>query len=104
MTTANRNEAVYTGSGATSRWTQFSIIGADTYQNVSSAGVVEVAEDVLKMNTGYNTADGLVVAWTGISSAGGSVTIRSENVGAAGPGEPYKSYGLQGFMLVELAP
>ena len=99
MTTANRRNTY-----DPPRWTQFSIIGADTYQNVSSSGVVEVSEDVVKMNTGSNTTEGNVVAWIGITSAGGSFTVRSENVGTGGPGEQYKSYGMQGFMLVELLP
>ena len=54
------------------------------------------------MNTGYNTVSGSVIAWAGITSSTGSFTVRSENVGAAGPGEQYKSYGLQAFVLVEL--
>lgn len=70
----------------------------------SSAGVTKVSEDVLKMNSGDNTVSGYVVAWTGISAVDGSFTVRSENVGLDGPGDQYRSYGLQGFMLKELAP
>ncbi|MBN1838167.1 MAG: hypothetical protein JW820_20080 [Spirochaetales bacterium] len=108
ITTANRDSTSfpgtsYEGSGASSRWTKFAISGADTYANISSAGVMDVSEDVVKMNTGYNTGDGYVVAWTDITAADGTFSVRSENVGAAGPGEPYKSYGLQGFVLIELA-
>jgi len=80
------------------------IIGADTYFNISSTGVTKVSNDVMKMNTGDDTANGYVVAWTNITAADGSFTIRSENVGSVGPGEPNKSYGLQGFMLKELSP
>jgi len=104
VATANRDEVLYIGGGTGSRWTKFSIIGADTYENVSSSGVIEVTGAELKMNTGYNTEDGLVIAWTDTSSASGTFTVRSQNVGAAGPGEPYKSYGMQGFMFLELAP
>jgi hypothetical protein len=101
VTTANRDSASYAGDGATSRWTKFSIIGADTYANASSTGVVEISPDVVRMNTGYNTVSGYVVRWTGITAADGSFTVRSENVGAGGPGEANKSYGMEGFMLAE---
>lgn len=102
VTTANRNEVNYGGSDAsTSRWTQFSISGADTFTNSSSSGVTTISEDILKMNTGYNTENGYVIAWSGISAADGSFTVRSENVGVGGPGEAYKSYGIQGFKLEE---
>ena len=104
ITTANRNNVSYDGSGAASRWTEFTITGADSYQQISSTGVIEVAEDVANMNTGYNTVSGCVVAWTDITAADGTFTVRSENVGAGGPGEANKSYGLQAFKFVELAP
>ena len=103
VTTANRNELPYDGSGSTSRWTEFTITGADSYNQISSTGVIEVAEDVAKMNTGYNTVSGCVVAWTDITAADGTFTVRSENVGAGGPGEANKAYGLQAFKFAELA-
>jgi hypothetical protein len=103
VTTANRDDIAYEGNGSASRWTKFTISGADTYRNVSSSGVTEVSEAVLKLNTGYNSENGYVVAWTDITAADSSFTVRSENVGATGPGEQYKSYGLQGFMFKELA-
>lgn len=101
MTTANRNSASYAGSGASSRWTKFSIIGADTYTNGSTSGVVEISSDVVQFNTGYNTVNGYVARWTGITAGDGSFTVRSENVGAGGPGEAKKSYGMEGFYLAE---
>lgn len=101
VTTANRNSDAYDGDGSDPRWTKFSIIGADTFTNSSSSGVTEITADVLKMNTGYNTDNGYVIAWSGISAAGGSFTVRSENVGLDGPGNAYKSYGIQGFKLAE---
>ncbi len=101
VTTANRDGSSYAGDSAGSRWTKFSIIGADTYANSSSTSVVEISTDVVRMNTGYNTENGYVVRWTGITAADGSFTVRSENVGAGGPGEANKSYGMEGFMLAE---
>jgi len=101
LTTANRNSSSYDGTGGSSRWTEFSIIGADTYSNVSSAGVVQITEDVLKMNTGYNTVNGYLVGWEGITAADGTFTILTQNVGVDGPGEAIKSYGMQAFMLEE---
>jgi hypothetical protein len=102
VTTANRDEPGYAGDGISSRWTRFSIIDADTYTNSSSSGVVEISGDVVRMNTGYNTVNGYVARWTGITAADGSFTVKSENVGDGGPGEPYKSYGMEGFMLAEV--
>jgi hypothetical protein len=102
VTTANRNSLSYAGSGTSSRWTEFSIIGADTYTNASSGGVMQVTPDVLKMNTGYNTSTGDIIQWTGITAADGSFTVLSQNVGSGGPGELIKSYGIQGFRLTEL--
>ena len=101
VTTGNRNSSSYAGDGPSSRWTKFSIIGADAYTNASTAGVVEISPDVVRFNTGYNTLNGYVARWTGITAADGSFTVRSENVGAAGPGEANKSYGMEGFMLRE---
>ena len=102
VTSANRNSSSYAGDGASSRWTRFSISGADAYTNASTAGVVEISEDVVRFNTGYNTLNGYVARWTGITAADGSFTVRSENVGLGGPGEVNKSYGMQGFMHKQL--
>ncbi len=103
VTTGNRNSIAYLGSGSSSRWTKFSIIGADSYTSFSSAGATRVSDAVVKINTGYNNTNGHVAAWTDIVASDGVFTIRSENVGAEGPGEAYKSYGLIGFKLVELS-
>ena len=100
-TTANRDGSSYAGDGDGSRWSQFSIIGADAYANASSSGVTVVSQDVIKMNGGYNTVNGYVVGWSGITAADGSFRVLSQNVGTDGPGHPYKSYGLQGFALAQ---
>ena len=104
MTTANRNSASYAGDGLASRWTKFSIIGADAYSNASTTGVIQISPDVVRFNTGYNTVNGYVARWTGITAADGSFTVISQNVGAGGPGEAIKSYGMEGFMLAEATP
>lgn len=101
-TTANRNNPSYAGDGASSRWTKFSIVGADTFINSSSAGVVEISPDVVRFNTGYNTVNGYVASWTGITAADGTFSVISQNVGASGPGEANKSYGMEGFRLAEV--
>ncbi len=101
VTTANRDSVSYDGSGTSSRWTKFSIIGADTYTNASTLGVTQISPNVVEFNTGYNTVNGYVARWTGITAADGSFTVISQNVGAAGPGEAKKSYGMEGFMLAE---
>jgi hypothetical protein len=81
VTSANRNGASYAGDGASSRWTKFSLVGADTYTNTSSVGVVEITPSVVIMNTGYNTVNGCVVRWSGIAAADGEFAAISENVG-----------------------
>jgi len=106
VTTANRNGSSYNGNGSGSRWTRFSIIGAEEYTNASSSGsgVIVVSDDVIKMNTGYNTVEGNIVKWSGIKcGADGVFIVLSQNVGAEGPGEPIKSYGLQGFKLTQIS-
>ncbi len=70
----------------------------------SSAGVTKVSEVVFRMDSGENTATGFVVVWTNIIAVDGIFTVRSENVSPGGPGEPNRSYELQGFMLKELSP
>ncbi|MDX9800005.1 MAG: hypothetical protein RBT69_01565 [Spirochaetia bacterium] len=102
VTTANRNFD-YVADGRQPRWTKFTISGADTFSNISSSGVSRVSAGVVKINTGYNTVNGYVAAWTGITASDGTFTVRSENVGAEGPGESFMSYGLQGFKLMELS-
>jgi len=94
VTTANRG-STYTPE----RWSQFSLIGADSYVNGSSAGTVQVTPDVVKLNGGANTAAGDIVRWTGITAADGSFTVRSENLRDIN-GKPY-GYGMQAFMLAE---
>ncbi|MBE0663458.1 MAG: hypothetical protein IH597_13440, partial [Bacteroidales bacterium] len=105
--TVNRNGITYAGTGAGSRWSRFTIAGADSYTNASSSGsgVIAVSQAVIKINGGFNTTEGNVVKWTGIQSgADGTFEVISENVGAEGPGDPKKSYGMQGFKLTQLTP
>ena len=94
VTTANRGS-----SYSPERWSQFRLIGADTYVNGSSAGTVQVTPDVVKLNGGANTAAGDIVRWTGITAADGSFTMLSENLRDIN-GKPY-GYGMQAFMLAE---
>lgn len=94
VTTANRG-----GNYNPERWSQFSIIGADEYENESSAGVTEVTPDVLWLNGGANTVAGDIIRWTGITAADGSFTVLSESLRDAN-GKPY-GYGMQAFMLAE---
>lgn len=102
VTTADRGSASYAGSGSSSRWTEFEITGADTFTNASTTGVTVVSSSIMRMNTGYNTLNGYVIKWTGITAADGSFTVVSRNVGAIGLGDPNKSYGMQGFSFEEL--
>ena len=104
FTTANRNSSSYAGTGASSRWTEFALVGADTFTNASSVGTVEGATpDIVYMNTGYNTVNGYLVGWTGITAADGSFTVISRNSGAFPFGEDIKGYGMEAFMLTEIS-
>jgi len=108
-TTVNRDEAGYAGNGTESRWTRFAIVSADLYTNSTKAagvtGVIIVSQDVVKLNGGYNTEEGNVIKWTGIRcGADGTFTILSQNVGDEGPGDYERSYGLQGFKLIQITP
>jgi len=100
VTTANRG-----GTYTPARMSQFSILGADSFTNASTAGVSVISAGVLHLNSGSNTANGDIIKWTGITAADGVFTIRSENVPFGGLGQPSGShgYGLQGFSLEELA-
>lgn len=93
-TTANRGS-----SYNPERWSKFSIIGADTYANASSAGTIEITPDVVHLNGGANSASGDIVQWTGITAADGSFTMKSESLRDIN-GKPY-GYGMQVFRLIE---
>jgi hypothetical protein len=93
VTTANRNGASYAGDGATSRWTRFSIVGADTHVNTSTPGVVQIAPTMVIMNTGYNTVNGCVVRWSGITASDGAFTVISENVGSGPTSDEPTTWG-----------
>ncbi len=88
-TSAARNN--YSG-----RLTIYTLTGADTYTNASTAGVDVLAENKVRFNTGDNHNEGYVARWTGITAADGSFTVRAE----ADPGNvDGKAYSFDVFML-----
>ena len=101
VTSASRAKANTDGApGYNTRNTQYTLSGATSSTNNSSAGVTEVGGDplVLVMNTGNNHADGRVIRWDDIDPGGdGTVTIRAESEGVIN-----QAYTFDVFMLEEV--
>lgn len=98
----NRDNIAYSGTGPTSRWSLFTISGNDTGTYINGGGIEKITDNQLKTNSGHNTVNGSLVGWSKVKTSSGKITIKSENMGLAGPGERYKSYGFQAFALMEL--
>jgi hypothetical protein len=100
VTSASRAKASTDGApGYDDRNTLYTLSGADSAVNNSSAGVVEAGGNplTLVMNTGNNHAAGRVIRWEGIDpGADGSVTIRAESEGVVN-----QAYAFDVFMLQE---
>lgn len=92
---ANRDNTQYEGA----RFAKVTIQGADTYTNASSSGVVVNSESSVSFSIGYNTANGYVAKWTGITSGtDGSFSIKSEWDNALGSG----TYNTKGYAITAL--
>ena len=103
--TANRNDPTYTG-----RWTRVTIEGADSFINESSAGVSVSdpgnfsSQAAVSFNTGYNTVNGYVAKWTGVTTGpDGSFTIKSEREDGFGASGVDKGYAMTAFKLEQVA-
>ena len=73
--TANRDEATY----ADQRFAKVTIEGAETFVNASSTGVIVNSPDSVSFSVGYNTVNGYVAKWTGVTTGtDGSFSIKSE--------------------------
>ena len=95
--TANRDNASYQNE----RYTKVTIEGAQTYTNASSDGVIVNSEDSVTFCTGYNTVNGYVAKWTGVTTGpDGSFSFRSEWDSTL-PGD--KGYAMSAFRL-EVVP
>ena len=94
--TANRNGRRYENA----RYTKVSIEDADTFTNASSEGAVIYSESTTSLSTGYNTRNGYVVRWEGITAADGRFSIVSAwdmDLGAGAQNS--KGYAMAGFKL-----
>lgn len=61
------------------RYTKVTIEGAQTYTNASSSGVEVNSEASVSFCTGYNTENGYVAKWTGVTTGpDGSFSVKSE--------------------------
>ena len=93
--TTNRDNTSY----ANQRFSRVTIEGADTFTNASSTGVIVYGEDSVSFSAGYNTLNGYVAKWTGVTAgADGSFSIKSEwdNTQAG-----TKGYAMSAFRLEE---
>ena len=99
--TTNRDSSSY----ASIRFTKVTIVGAETYINASSSGVVVNSEDSVSFSTGYNTVNGYVAKWTGITTGSdGSFSIKSERDESQGSGSSNtKGYAMTAFRLEEVS-
>ncbi len=91
-TSAARCNGAYTDRGSI-----FSISGAETYTNASTAGVNVTSEAEVWFNTGDNYNEGYVARWTGITASDGTFTVRATHHASANSGR--KAYAFDVFML-----
>lgn len=83
----------------TDRYTLYTLRGADSCENVSSAGTTIVSETQVSFNTGGNFNEGYVARWSNIRVLDGTFTVRA----AAAPGTvDEKAYAFDVFMLQEM--
>jgi len=91
-------------SGYLDRATRFTIIGADTYTQASSSGVVINSPNSVSFCTGYNKENGYVAQWTDVTADDGSFSVTAvqdtnPTYGWTGP----KGYTMTAVMLQELS-
>jgi hypothetical protein len=98
----NRDNIAYSGTSSAARWSLFTLSENDTGTYINGGSIEKITENQLKINSGYNTVNGSLVGWSKVKTSSGKITIKSENMGLAGPGERYKSYGFQAFALMEI--
>ncbi len=92
---ANRNRSDYAD-----RWTRYTISDADEYVYAGSGGALKNSEDSVSFCTGYNTSNGYLARWTGVSAgADGDYEITAQAHGV--PYNEAKAYSFDVFMLAE---
>ena len=99
-TTANRDNY------PDARYARVTILGAETYTQASSTGVVVNSEDSVSFCVGYNTVNGYVAKWTGVTTGpDGSFSIQSQWDNTLGSGtDNTKGYAMSAFCLEEVVP
>ena len=94
--TANRDNGRYAGA----RFTRVTLVGADTFVNASSDGVIVYGEDSVSFCTGDNRSLGYVARWTDVTADDGEFSVVSEWDHAAGAGSGNtKGYAMTVFKL-----
>jgi len=95
----NRDNPPYTD-----RATRFTISGADTYTNSSSAGVIVNSEDSVSFCTGINKTNGYVAMWTGVNSSNGMFSITAQQDKSRPEWQGSKGYTMTAVMLQQIGP
>ena len=95
--TGNRNNGNYVAA----RFTRVTLIGADTYTNTSTEGVIFNGPDSVSLSTGFNP-QGYVARWTDVTAADGSFSVLSEWDDSQGGGRSNtKGYAMSVFQLIQ---
>ena len=98
---ANRGDARYRNQ----RFTRVTLVGADSYTNASTPGVVVNSEASVSLSTGDNTDNGYVARWVDIRTSNKSFSIVSEwddTLGSGGANT--KAYAMAYLKIEEWAP
>ncbi|ETW94980.1 MAG: hypothetical protein ETSY1_32550 [Candidatus Entotheonella factor] len=96
--TANRDNVRYENA----RFTRVTIEGASEFTQASSPGVVVNHEASVSFSTGYNTLNGYVARWTGVTAADGTFEIVSQWETEQGRGNRNtQGYAMAAFRLEE---
>jgi len=100
VTSTNRNNSAYTD-----RYSAFTLQGADSFVNASSAGTGALPGDAsTTIWTGYNTANGYVARWTGIAAGSdGTISVMGKRAASPPANTAMKAYFFSAFMLKETA-
>ena len=86
-----------------SQLTRVTLVGATTYAQASSAGVVVHGADSVAFDAGHNTFPGHVARWRDVTAADGALSIISTGDDLAGGG-PAVAYAITALRVEQLGP
>ncbi|MCK4958690.1 MAG: hypothetical protein KAT00_04810, partial [Planctomycetes bacterium] len=97
--TYNRDNPDYTD-----RASRFEVSGADTFVQAGSDGVVVNSESSVSFCTGYNTVNGYVARWTGVTTSSGIFSITATQDKSKAEWQGSKGYTMTAVMLKQVGP